>query len=467
MDYEILMNGNVKIGTYAPDFEANTTMGQITLNQYKGKWVVLFSHPGDFTPVCTTEIIAFSKANPYFEQLNACLLGLSVDSNASHLAWIYDIYCKTGIRVPFPIIADRNGAIARKYGMISNDVSTTETVRNVFLIDEKGMVRLILVYPMNVGRCIPEILRALNALQVADSNKASTPANWIPNQPIIMPPPKTFEELIRISGLSHGTDVWLNNAQTLINEGTIKLDEAICTRDDIMIYLIKEGLPPQKAFKIMEFVRKGKPSKDPEKWKEHEATMREYNIPEWYIGSCKKIKYMFPKAHAAAYVTNAFRIAWFKVHIPKAYYAAYFTIRADAFDSDIMCQGVERVKNKMKEIELAGKAATKKDQDTYGVLEIVLEMYERGLNFLPIDLYESDSVKFKVEEDGIRPPLNSIPGLGTVAAQGIQSAREDGEFMSIDDLKIRAKVGKSVIEILTNAGCLKGMSQSNQMSLFA
>ena len=211
--------------------------------------------------------------------------------------------------------------------------------------------------------------------------------------------PKTFEELIRISGLSHGTDVWLNNAQTLINEGTIKLDEAICTRDDIMIYLIKEGLPPQKAFKIMEFVRKGKPSKDPEKWKEHEATMREYNIPEWYIGSCKKIKYMFPKAHAAAYVTNAFRIAWFKVHIPKAYYAAYFTIRADAFDSDIMCQGVERVKNKMKEIELAGKAATKKDQDTYGVLEIVLEMYERGLNFLPIDLYESDSVKFKVEED--------------------------------------------------------------------
>ena len=279
--------------------------------------------------------------------------------------------------------------------------------------------------------------------------------------------PKTFEELIRISGLSHGTDVWLNNAQTLIEQGTIKLDEAICTRDDIMIYLIKQGLPPQKAFKIMEFVRKGKPSKDPEKWKEHEATMREYNIPEWYIGSCKKIKYMFPKAHAAAYVTNAFRIAWFKVHIPKAYYAAYFTIRADAFDSDIMCHGVDRVKNKMKEIELAGKAATKKDQDTYGVLEIVLEMYERGLNFLPIDLYESDSVKFKVEEEGIRPPLNSIPGLGTVAAQGIQKAREDGEFMSIDDLKIRAKIGKSVIEILTNAGCLKGMSQSNQMSLFA
>lgn len=279
--------------------------------------------------------------------------------------------------------------------------------------------------------------------------------------------PQTFEELIRISGLSHGTDVWLNNAQSLIDDGTIKLDEAICTRDDIMIYLIKNGLPPQKAFKIMEFVRKGKPSKDPEKWKEHEATMREYNIPEWYISSCKKIKYMFPKAHAAAYVTNAFRIAWFKVHQPKAYYAAYFTIRADAFDSDIMCHGVEKVKNKMKEIELQGKGITKKDEDTYSVSEIVLEMYERGLNFMPIDLYESDAIKFKVEDEGIRPPLNSVPGLGTVAAQGIQEARKDGEFMSIDDLKIRSKIGKSVIEILTNSGCLDGMSQSNQMSLFA
>lgn len=195
MDYEIMMNGNVKIGTYAPEFEATSTMGKIELNKYKGKWVVLFSHPGDFTPVCTTEIIAFSKANPYFESLNACLLGLSVDSNASHLAWVYDIYCRTGIRVPFPIIADRNGTIARKYGMISNDVSTTETVRNVFIIDDKGIVRLILVYPMNVGRCIPEILRALNALQVADANKLSMPANWVPCEPGILAPPQTFEEL--------------------------------------------------------------------------------------------------------------------------------------------------------------------------------------------------------------------------------------------------------------------------------
>ena len=150
---------------------------------------------GDFTPVCTTEIIAFAKANTYFEKLNTALIGLSVDSNASHLAWLYDIYQKTGIEVPFPIIADRNGSIARRYGMISNDVSQTETVRNVFIIDDKGVVRLILIYPMNVGRSIPEILRALTALQVADSNKASTPANWVPCEPVIVPSPQTFAEL--------------------------------------------------------------------------------------------------------------------------------------------------------------------------------------------------------------------------------------------------------------------------------
>ncbi len=195
MDYEVMMNGNVRIGMYAPDFEAQTTMGDICLNDYKGRWLVLFSHPGDFTPVCTTEIIAFSKANTYFKERNAELLGLSVDSNASHLAWLYDIYCRTGIKVPFPIIADRNGTIARKYGMISNDVSNTETVRNVFIIDDKGIVRAILVYPMNVGRCIPEILRLLQALQIADCNKGATPANWCPYEPMIVPMPQTFQGL--------------------------------------------------------------------------------------------------------------------------------------------------------------------------------------------------------------------------------------------------------------------------------
>ena len=273
--------------------------------------------------------------------------------------------------------------------------------------------------------------------------------------------PTTFEELLRISGLSHGTDVWLNNAQSLIEADTITLSEAICTRDDIMLYLIKQGLPPKPSFKIMESVRKGKGLSD-----EQEAMMREYNVPEWYIDSCKKIKYMFPKAHAAAYVTMAFRIAWFKVHIPKAYYAAFFSIRADAFDSDIMCHGVEKVKNKMKAIELMGNNATQKDKDIYQVLEIVLEMYERGLTFLPIDLYKSHATKFIVEEDGIRPPLNSIPGLGTVAAEGIDEAKKEGQFMSIEDMRLKSRIGKTVVELLDKAGCLKGMSQSNQMSLF-
>lgn len=195
MDYELLMNGNVKIGQKAPDFEAVTTCGNISLNEYKGKWLILFSHPGDFTPVCTTEMIAFTRAHTYFQNINTELLGLSVDSNASHLAWIYDIYCRTGIQISFPIIADRNGEIARKYGMIASDISNTETVRNVFIIDDKGIIRTILIYPMNVGRFIPEILRIVKALQVADCSQSSTGANWIPNQPVILPPPKTFCEL--------------------------------------------------------------------------------------------------------------------------------------------------------------------------------------------------------------------------------------------------------------------------------
>ena len=192
MDYELMMNGTVKIGQHAPDFTAETTYGPVCLDDYKGKWLVLFSHPGDFTPVCTTEMIAFAQANPYFEKLNTSLLGLSIDSNPSHLAWMHDIYCMTGIVLPFPIIADRNGEIARKYGMISNDISNTKTVRNVFIIDDKGIVRVILVYPLNIGRFVPEILRIIQALQMADCTNASTPANWMPGQPVIMPPPNTF-----------------------------------------------------------------------------------------------------------------------------------------------------------------------------------------------------------------------------------------------------------------------------------
>mgnify|MGYP005771463815 FL=1 len=204
MDYELMMNGNVKIGQRAPEFEANTTMGKVSLNDYAGKWLILFSHPGDFTPVCTTEMIAFTRAHTYFKQLNTELLGLSVDSNSSHLAWVYDIYCRTGIKISFPIIADRNGEIARRYGMISNDISNTETVRNVYIIDDKGIIRTILIYPMNVGRFIPEIIRIVQALQMADCAQGSTAANWIPNQPVIISPPKIYEELLeRVSEIEN------------------------------------------------------------------------------------------------------------------------------------------------------------------------------------------------------------------------------------------------------------------------
>ena len=201
MDYELMMNGNVKIGQKAPDFDAITTYGNKKMLDYKGRWLVFFSHPGDFTPVCTTEMIAFAKAYPYFKKLNTELLGLSIDSNPSHLAWMYDIYCRTGIVLPFPIIADRSGEIARKYGMIASDISNTETVRNVYIIDEKGIIRVILVYPLNVGRWIPEILRTVQALQMAECSNASTPANWRLGEPVIMKVPQTFQQLLeRIVG---------------------------------------------------------------------------------------------------------------------------------------------------------------------------------------------------------------------------------------------------------------------------
>jgi len=279
--------------------------------------------------------------------------------------------------------------------------------------------------------------------------------------------PKTFADLLCISGLSHGTDVWIGNAKDLIDAGTVTLSEAVCTRDDIMTYLIRKGLPPNTAFKIMETVRKGKALKDPEKWAEYEALMREHDVPEWYIDSCRKIKYMFPKAHAAAYVMMAFRIAWFKVHIPKAYYAAYFSIRAKSFDAEYMIFGKEKVKAKMKEIDMLGNEASPKDRDMYDDLEIVLEMYERGIKILPIDLYKSDATKFLLEEEGLRPPINSISGMGTVAAEGIyRASHEEKPFSSIDNLKKRAKIGNAAADLLRKFGCLNGLTESDQMSFF-
>lgn len=280
--------------------------------------------------------------------------------------------------------------------------------------------------------------------------------------------PKSFSDLLCISGLSHGTDVWLGNAKDLIDGGVItSISDAVCCRDDIMVYLIKMGLEPNTSFKIMELVRKGKALKDPEKWAEYEKMMRGNNVPEWYIDSCRKIKYMFPKAHAAAYVMMAFRIAWFKVHIPLAYYAAYFSIRAKAFDAEYMIFGKEKVREKMKEISLQGNDAAPKDKDMYDDLEIVLEMYERGFKFLPIDLYKSDWDKFKVEEDALRPPLNSISGMGNVAAEAIFNAvHEETPISSIDNLKKRAKIGNSAVDLLRKFGCLNGLSESDQVSFF-
>jgi DNA polymerase-3 subunit alpha (Gram-positive type) len=273
--------------------------------------------------------------------------------------------------------------------------------------------------------------------------------------------PTTFAELIRISGLSHGTDVWINNAQTLVQSNTVSLSEVICTRDDIMNYLILKGLPSITAFKIMEDVRKGKGLEE-----EYKNLMRENGVPEWYIQSCEKIKYMFPKAHAAAYVMMAFRIAWFKVYYPEAFYVTYFTVRADEFDADLMTQGQDAIKNEIRELEQKGNDMTQKEKNVLTILEVGNEMYARGIRFLPVDLYKSDPTRFQIESEGIRPPLNSLQGLGTAAAQSIVDARKSGKFTSIDDLRIKSKVSKTVIEILQNHGCLEGMPESNQISLF-
>lgn len=273
--------------------------------------------------------------------------------------------------------------------------------------------------------------------------------------------PTTFSELIRISGLSHGTNVWLDNAQDLVRNGVATLPEVICTRDDIMIYLLHHGVEDLTSFKIMEKVRKGKGLTP-----EDETIMREHDVPEWYIDSCKKIKYMFPKAHAAAYVTMAFRIAYFKVHYPLQFYIAYYTVRADEFDATLMTHGKEKVVASIKGIE-ANPDATDKDKRMITILEVCNEMYARGIEFLPIDLYKSSDTKFLEEDGKIRPPFNTIPNFGQIAAQNIVEARKTGEeFISVEDLTRRAKIGKSVVEKLREFGVLDGMADTSQVKLF-
>ena len=257
------------------------------------------------------------------------------------------------------------------------------------------------------------------------------------------------------------TDVWVGNAQELVRSGTATLKETICTRDDIMVYLINHGLPNGKSFKIMESVRKGKGLTD-----EMEELMNEHKIPKWYIDSCKKIKYMFPKAHAVAYVTMAYRIAYCKVHYPKEFYATYFTVRADDFDFILMGHGKEDLLRNKQLIESKGNEMSDKEKNVITIMEVCNEMYARGLSFLPVDLYKSHATRFIPTPEGLLPPLNALPGLGTNAANAITKAREDGEFWSVDDLQQRSKSTKTVIEVLRNAGVLKGMRESSQVSFF-
>ena len=281
--------------------------------------------------------------------------------------------------------------------------------------------------------------------------------------------PKTFAELIKISGLSHGTDVWLGNAQELIRNNVVPFAKVIGCRDDIMVYLMYNGLEPIKAFKIMEFVRKGKASKDPETWKKYEAEMKEAKIADWFIDSCSKIKYMFPKAHAAAYVISAFRIAWFKVHHPNWYYASYFSVRCTDFDIETMIKGYDAIKNRIIEINNMGKGeASNKDLEVVEVLKIALEATARGITFGNIDLKRSDSMKFVIDEDGttLIPPFRTIDGLGDTVAKKIVEEREKAEFLSIEDLQKRAKVSGTLIEKMRMMGILDGMEESSQLSLF-
>ena len=273
--------------------------------------------------------------------------------------------------------------------------------------------------------------------------------------------PTTFAELVRISGLSHGTDVWLNNAQDLIKNGTAELSEVISVRDDIMNYLLKKGVEPSKAFWTMEHVRKGKGLSE-----EEEKAMRDNGVPDWYIDSCKKIKYMFPKAHAAAYVMMAFRIAYFKVHHPKAFYKTYFSIKAGDFDAEMVSQGFDYIQRKMEELENKGNDKTQKEKGTLSVLEIVIEAMQRGVEFKNVDLYESAAYEFKLKEGKLLPPLISLQGLGNSAAESIVESRNNREYKSVEDLVNRSSVTKTVVEVLTDHGCLDNLPEKNQLSLW-
>lgn len=282
-------------------------------------------------------------------------------------------------------------------------------------------------------------------------------------QMLIDTKPKYFSDLVRIAGLSHGTDVWLGNAQTLLKEGKATISTAICTRDDIMIYLIQKGIESETAFTIMEKVRKGKGLSP-----EQEEIMRKHGVPDWYIWSCKKIKYMFPKAHAAAYVMMAWRVAYCKVFYPLAYYCAYYSIRANNFDYEKMTMGRDRLDYF---IDLYKKKAddgsiTAAEEGELKDMRIVQEMYARGFEFMPIDIYKAKARNFQIIDGKIMPSFKVIDKVGEVAGEGIEIAARNGTFLSKDDLRQRAKVGQTVIDKLSDLGILGKMAESNQLSLF-
>ena len=278
--------------------------------------------------------------------------------------------------------------------------------------------------------------------------------------------PNSFSDMIRISGLSHGTDVWLNNAQTLINEGTCTLKNAICTRDDIMTYLISMGVENSLSFKIMESVRKGKGLTE-----DMEKAMLEKEVPEWYLWSCKHIKYMFPKAHACAYVMMALRIAYCKVYYPQAYYAAYFSIRAKAFSYELMCLGREKLEACLSNLKRRAnsndpaKKLSDKEKDQMYSMRICQEMYARGLEFLPLDIYRAGATRFKIIDGKLMPSLISIDGLGEIAAKQIEEGAKGEPFLSKEDMMIRCHVGKSTVDLLSDLGILAGLPDTNQLSL--
>lgn len=276
--------------------------------------------------------------------------------------------------------------------------------------------------------------------------------------------PTTFAELVRISGLSHGTNVWLNNAQEFVRNGQATLSQIITVRDDIMNYLIDQGLDNSDAFKIMEFVRKGKPKKEPENWEKYSAMMKEKNVPDWYIESCRRIEYMFPKGHAVAYVMMAMRIAYFKVHQPLAFYAAFLSRKADDFDMEVMSKGI-LAKQKLEELSKEPKLDPKKKNEQ-AICEIVVEMEARGIELLPVDIYLSDGKKFTIEDGKIRIPLIGINGLGGAVIDAIVKEREEGKFISVEDLKRRTKMPQPVVDKLKNIGAISSLNETNQISLF-